>query len=85
MSAPRLRPGVKLRIDAARGPLLMAPERFLQLDETAHAIVARIDGKRDARAIAEDLAREFDADAADILSDVEELLAQLAAQGYTGP
>lgn len=82
MTPPRLKPGVKLRNDPARGPILLAPERFLTLDETAHAIVARIDGTRDAGAIAADLAREFDAAPEDILPDVEELLEQLSAQGY---
>lgn len=82
MNVPRLKPGVKLRDDPVRGTILLAPERFLQLDETAWAIVRRIDGARDAQAIAADLAREFDADAAEILADVEELLGQLSVQGY---
>jgi pyrroloquinoline quinone biosynthesis protein D len=82
MNAPRLKPGVKLRRDATRGPMLMAPERFMALDETALAIVEKIDGARDAGRIADDLAREFAADPAEILADVEELLAQLSAAGY---
>lgn len=82
MNAPRLKPGVKLRDDPVRGTILLAPERFLSLDETAHAIVRRIDGARDARAIAADLAKEFDADPEEILADVEDLLVQLSAQGY---
>lgn len=82
MSAPRFKPGVKLRDDPVRGTILLAPERFLKLDETAWAVVQRIDGARDARAIAADLAQEFDADVEDILGDVEELLSQLSAQGY---
>jgi pyrroloquinoline quinone biosynthesis protein D len=82
MTTPRFKPGVKLRQDPARGPILLAPERFLALDETAFAIVRLIDGARDAAAIADNLANEFDAPAADILPDVKELLAQLSAQGY---
>lgn len=82
MSAPRLKPGVKLRDDPMRGTILLAPERFLSLDEAAYAIVRRIDGARDAIAIAAEIAGEFDADPKDILSDVEELLVQLSAQGY---
>jgi pyrroloquinoline quinone biosynthesis protein D len=82
MTAPRLNPGVKLRRDPQRGDILLAPERFLSLDETAFAIIRRIDGKRDAAAIAQDLAQEFDADPTDILPDVEDFLAQLSAQGY---
>ena len=82
MSAPRLKPGVKLRDDPVRGTILLAPERFLSLDETAYAIVQRIDGRRNADAIAEELAQEFNADPADILADIEDLLNQLSAQGY---
>lgn len=82
MTAPRLKPGVKLRNDPIRGMILLAPERFLSLDETAAAIVERIDGTKDARAIAAGLALEFDAEAGDILADVETLLDQLSAQGY---
>lgn len=82
MSPPRFKPGVKLRDDPVRGTILLAPERFLSLDETAHAIVKRIDGARDTHAIAADLALEFDADPQEILADVEELLGQLSAQGY---
>jgi pyrroloquinoline quinone biosynthesis protein D len=82
MSAPRLKPGVKLRDDPVRGKILLAPERFLQLDETAYAIVSRIDGAATADAIAHALAEEFDADTADILADIEDLLRQLSAQGY---
>jgi pyrroloquinoline quinone biosynthesis protein D len=82
MSAPRLKPGVKLRDDPVRGTILLAPERFLALDEIAYAIVRRIDGRRETTTIAEELAQEFDANTQDILSDVEELLGQLSAQGY---
>lgn len=82
MTAPRLKPGVKLRDDPVRGTILLAPERFLQLDEAAYAIVRRIDGTRTLEDIAEDLAAEFDADIAEILSDVQELMRQLSIQGY---
>ncbi|HAH09056.1 MAG TPA: pyrroloquinoline quinone biosynthesis peptide chaperone PqqD [Alphaproteobacteria bacterium] len=82
MTAPRLAPGVKLRHDAQRGPMLMAPERFLSLDETALAIVALIDGQREATAIAQALGLAYDAPVAEIAADVEALLTQLREQGY---
>lgn len=82
MSPPRLKPGVKLRHDPATGPMLMAPERIMTLDETALAIVSKIDGVRDASTISQLLAAEFDATVEDIAADVEELLDQLSAGGY---
>ena len=82
MTAPRLAPGVKLRHDAHRGPMLMAPERFLSLDETALAIVELIDGQREATVIVQALAQTYDAPADEIAADVEALLTQLREQGY---
>lgn len=82
MNPPRLKPGVKLRHDPARGPMLMAPERVMTLDDIALAIVEKIDGARDAQTIAQSLATEFDAPLAEIQSDVAAFLDQLAAAGY---
>lgn len=82
MSAPRLKRGVKLTHDAARGSwVLLAPERVLVLDEIAHAILSRCDG-RDMDAICDDLAAAYDAPRDEIAADVETLLADLAAKGY---
>jgi len=79
---PKLAPGVKLRTDAKRGPMLMAPERILELDEIAQAIVAQFDGTKRVSEIAALLAKEYDAKAADIQVDIEHLLKDLTAKGY---
>lgn len=79
---PRLAPGVKLHRDAKRGPVLMAPERILELDEIAQAIVAQFDGTKRVSEIAALLAKEYDAKAADIQVDIEHLLKDLTAKGY---
>jgi pyrroloquinoline quinone biosynthesis protein D len=81
-ATPRLAPGVKLRHDAKRGPMLMAPERILELDEIAQAIVAQFDGTKRVSEIAALLAEEYDANAADIRADIEHLLKDLTAKGY---
>ncbi|MFT3808955.1 MAG: pyrroloquinoline quinone biosynthesis peptide chaperone PqqD [Micropepsaceae bacterium] len=83
MSAPRLKPGVRLHFDRVRGrQVLLAPERVVALDETAHAILARVDGVTPLAAIAAALAAEYDADAAEIAVDAEALIGDLALKGY---
>jgi pyrroloquinoline quinone biosynthesis protein D len=79
---PKLAPGVRLHQDAKRGPVLMAPERVLELDETALSIVSQFDGKKRLSEIAALLAKEYDAKASDILADIEQLLKELTAKGY---
>jgi pyrroloquinoline quinone biosynthesis protein D len=79
---PKLNPGVKLRNDPARGWMLMAPERFLLLDEPAYAIASKIDGTASAAQIAAGLAREFAADETDLRDDVLAFLDELSAGGY---
>jgi pyrroloquinoline quinone biosynthesis protein D len=83
--APRLAPGVKLRADAKRGTVLLGPERILELDETAQAIVAQFDGTKRVSEIASALAKEYDARADDIRADIEHLLKDLTAKGYVKP
>lgn len=79
-AVPRFCTGVRL----ARGPrpALHAPERTLLLDETADAIVARIDGVSSVEAIAGDLAGRYDAPFESVLADVTEFLADLRDKGY---
>ena len=79
---PKLSPGVKLRTDPARGPMLLAPERILELDETAQAIVAQFDGVKRVSEIAAALAKEYDEKADVIRADIENLLKDLTAKGY---
>ncbi|WP_369979996.1 pyrroloquinoline quinone biosynthesis peptide chaperone PqqD [Xanthomonas bundabergensis] len=77
-SCPRLAAGVRLQHDRTRAQwVLLAPERVIELDEIAHAIVSRCDGVRSLAAIAADLAAQFDADPAEVEGDVLELAAQL--------
>jgi len=77
-SQPRLAAGVRLQHDRARAQwVLLAPERVVELDDIAHAIVARCDGARSLAAITADLAAEFDADPAEVERDVLELAVQL--------
>lgn len=80
-TVPVLPRGVRLGEDAARGGfVLMAPERILKLDHIAHEILSRVDGRRDVRAIVDDLAESFAADRAVIDRDVKAMLAALVAK-----
>lgn len=83
--APKLAPGVKLRKDAKRGTILLGPERILELDDIALAIVAAFDGKKRVSEIAAALAKEYDANADDIRVDIENLLKDLTNKGYVKP
>jgi pyrroloquinoline quinone biosynthesis protein D len=76
---------VKLRKDAKRGTVLLGPERILELDDIAQAIVAEFDGKRRVSEIAAALAKEYDANADDIRTDIENLLKDLTQKGYVKP
>jgi len=79
---PALPRGVRLRHDPARGGyVLLAPERVVKLDDTAHAVVAQIDGQRDLAAIAAQLAQEYAADVDTILNDAVQLITGLYARG----
>ncbi|KAB7772234.1 pyrroloquinoline quinone biosynthesis peptide chaperone PqqD [Xanthomonas maliensis] len=72
-SRPALRAGVRLQHDRARERwVLLAPERVVELDDTAAAIAQRYDGSRSLTDIAAELAAEFAADAAVIEADVVE-------------
>lgn len=73
-SRPGLRAGVRLQHDRTREQwVLLAPERVVELDETALLIVQRLDGNRSLAEIALALAQEFDAAPAEIEADVIEL------------
>jgi len=76
---PTLPRGVKLRYDESRGRwFLLGPERVFEPDDTAVAILQRIDGVRSVEAITQDLAAAFEADRDEIASDVTEFLRGLA-------
>lgn len=84
-STPKLAPGVRLRQDDRRGPVLLGPERVLELDDIALSVVAQIDGRRRVSDIAAALAKEYDEQADVIRADIDNLLKDLAAKGYVKP
>ncbi|ALN64225.1 coenzyme PQQ synthesis protein D [Lysobacter antibioticus] len=77
-AVPRFPAGVRLQHDRAREQwVLLAPERVVELDEIAHAVLARVDGTADIAAIVDALAAEYGADAEQVRGDVLELFANL--------
>ena len=74
---PRLAKGVRLQTDSStRKSVLLFPEGIVELNETAHEILSRCDGRsviEIVRAVAED----YDADIAALAADVRETLADL--------
>jgi pyrroloquinoline quinone biosynthesis protein D len=74
---PRLAKGVRLQSDLATGKsVLLFPEGIVELNDTAHEILARCDG-RTLREIVQALAEEYDSDLAALATDVRETLADL--------
>ena len=74
---PRLARGVRLEIDGKTGKgVLLFPEGILELNETAHEIVTRCDG-RPLNEIVLGLAQEYDVDLEMLAADVRETLADL--------
>ena len=74
---PRLRKGVRLQTDSATGKrVLLFPEGIVELNETAHEILSRCDG-RTLSEIVRELAENYDADAAALAADVRETMADL--------
>lgn len=70
--------GVRLQHDRARERwVLQAPERVVELDEIAHAVLTHIDGRCDVEAIVAALAAEYGADAGEVYGDVIELFSSL--------
>jgi pyrroloquinoline quinone biosynthesis protein D len=82
-SVLRLPRHVKLRHDATRGRwVILAPERVLVPDDTAVAVLQRLDGVRSVLAVAEDLAATYAAPVDLILADCLPLLQDLADRGF---
>ena len=82
-SIPKLPRHVKLRHDKARDRwLILVPERVLVPDDTAVAVLSRVDGARSVRDIAGDLARTYQAPVDVILADSVALLQDLADKGF---
>jgi coenzyme PQQ biosynthesis protein PqqD len=76
---PRLPHGVRLKHDKVRARwVLLAPERVLEPDEIAVEILKRCNGADKLGAIADDLAKTFEADRATVVNDVKTIVAFLA-------
>lgn len=82
-SIPRLAPYRRLKRDLQREIwTVQAPERCFILDDTAHAILSRCDGKASLAAIIESLCASFpDAPRDIIATDVTQLLQDMADKG----
>jgi len=77
--APKLAPGVRIHGDGSK---LLGPERILELDDIAQAVVAQFDGKKRVSDIAAALAKEYNERESVIRADIETLVKDLAAKGY---
>ena len=74
---PRLAKGARLQTDSTtRRSVLLFPEGIIELNETAHEILSRCDGRRLSE-IVHTLAEEYDADLEMVAADVRETLADL--------
>ncbi|WP_343717513.1 pyrroloquinoline quinone biosynthesis peptide chaperone PqqD [Inquilinus sp.] len=85
-SRPQLARGSRLRWDEARQSwVVLAPERVILLDETAHEIVRRCDGTATVAEIVADLARSFEAEPGEVEADVVQLIDDLTAKRILAP
>jgi coenzyme PQQ biosynthesis protein PqqD len=74
---PRLAKGVRLQTDSTTGKsVLLFPEGIIEINETAHEILVRCDG-RTLREIVRALAEEYEEDPAALVADVRDTLADL--------
>lgn len=78
-SVPKLPHGVRLKHDKVRARwVLLAPERVLEPDDIAVEILKRCNGADRLGAIADDLAKTFEADRTTVVNDVKTIIAFLA-------
>lgn len=78
-AVPRLPRGVRLFHDEARDRwTLLAPERILEIDDVALAILQRCDGVASVGAIVDDLALSYEAERSEIDADVRAFIRDLA-------
>ena len=76
---------MRFRFDEVRGAwVLLAPERLFQPDEIAVDILQLVDGVRTIAVIADTLAARFEASRDLVLTDVSDLLKDLAGKGVIG-
>lgn len=74
---PRLAKGVRLQIDSTtRKSVLLYPEGIVELNETAHEILSRCDGRTLGEIVCE-LAEAYEADSNALATDVRDTLSDL--------
>jgi pyrroloquinoline quinone biosynthesis protein D len=74
---PTLPKGVRLEIDSTtQKRVLLYPEGIVELNETAHEILSRCDGRTLSEVISE-LAEEYEADSNALAADVRDTLSDL--------
>ena len=74
---PSLAKGVRLQIDPTNGKsVLLYPEGIVELNETAHEILSRCDGRTVGEIVCE-LAEVYEADPAALTADVSDMLSDL--------
>ena len=77
LARPTLAKSVRLQTDSATGKnVLLYPEGIVELNDTAHEILSRCDG-RTLGEIVQALAEEYEADAAALAADVRETVTDL--------
>ena len=77
LARPSLTKGIRLQIDSTTGKsVLLYPEGIVELNETAHEILSRCDG-RTVGEIVHELAEEYEADSEALGADVRETLSDL--------
>jgi pyrroloquinoline quinone biosynthesis protein D len=77
LARPSLASGVRLQTDSTTSKsVLLYPEGIVELNETAHEVLSRCDGRTLGEIISE-LTEEYEADRAAIAADVNETLADL--------
>jgi pyrroloquinoline quinone biosynthesis protein D len=74
---PRLAKGIRLQLDSTTGrSVLLFPEGIVELNETAHEILSRCDGRTLAE-IVNALLKEYDPDSEGLVADVRDTLIDL--------
>jgi len=77
LARPGLSKGVRLQSDSTTGKnVLLYPEGIVELNETAHEILSRCDGRTLCEIISE-LAEEYEADSNALAADVRDTLSDL--------
>ena len=76
LARPCLAKGVRLQIDSTGKSVLLYPEGIVELNETAHEILRRCDGRTLGEIVCK-LAEEYEADSNALAADVRDTLSDL--------